>query len=105
MASPEQIQELRIAINEMDNEPPFSDLELSATIDTKGSVRSAAQAYWKNKAASVAHLVNISEGGSSRSMGSLHQNYLKMAEQYTDPAETAETGGPSRSRTRPIRRA
>lgn len=104
MASEQEIRELRNAIGEPEDSPPYTDPELEIVIADTGSVRAAAAQIWRGKAASVAHLVNISEGGSSRSAGDLQKKFLDMAAQFETPTLVTEDGV-ARPRTRNITRA
>jgi hypothetical protein len=91
MATPEQIQELRNNISEQTDANPWSDTFLGALIDAYGMDEASAKG-WEQKAASIADMTDISEGGSTRK--SAHAQYLKMAERYrsnmnTDPESPA----------------
>lgn len=90
MATPEQIAELRFNIKEPNNVEPYTDEFLGAMIDAYG-VNTSTSKVWTGKAASVAHLMDISEGGSSRKMSDLHKNYLTIAAAYEDG--TADPSG------------
>ena len=105
MATPTQVAELRGYINEPLNAEPYTDDVLSSIIDSAGTVRKAAKSVWESKAGSVAHLVNISEAGSSRSMGDIHKNFLIMAGRFDDEAEAEAAALEVAPRTRGIRRA
>lgn len=103
MANAADIAQLRAFISEPLNEDPYSDQTLAAAIDALGSVREAAADVWRQKAAGVASLVNVSEGGSSRSMGSLYSQYLAMAKEFSEsPEAIAAAAAP---RTTRIQRA
>lgn len=103
MATPDQIAQLRILIGEPDNTAPWTDEFLGQLIDTAGTIDKAAQTFWRGKAAESAHLVDISEGGSSRKMSDVHKNYLAMAGTFQDPADVLPVA--RTSRTRAIKRA
>lgn len=103
MATTEQIAVLRSMINEPDNVEPYTDDLLGSIIDASTSLNAAAAGIWKSKAAQVAHLVDISEGGSSRKMGDVYEQFLKMADTFAE-ADNAVTGG-RQSMTREITRA
>lgn len=84
----------------------LSDAEIGAIIDASECLNQAVGKIWGQLAGVLANLVNISEAGSSRSMGQLSDNALKMAKYYADlgcgaiPGETT-----SRTRIRQIERA
>lgn len=103
MATTDQIAQLRILIGEPNDVDPWTDEFLGQLIDTAGTVDKAAQTFWRGKAASSAHLVDISEGGSSRKMSDVHKNYLAMAGTFADPGEALPAARPAR--TRAIKRA
>ena len=72
MATTAEIAELRLLIAEPVSAEPYTDEILGNLIaSSQDSVRNAAAGVWRAKAASVAHLVDISEGGSSRKMSDL----------------------------------
>lgn len=98
MATEQQILELRRRIAQPDNAEPWTDEYLGSLIDTYGMNIAAAES-WEQKAAIVIDLVNISEGGSSRSNGQLHDHYLSQAKRFRD-TETAGDGTGRAPRTR-----
>lgn len=84
MATPDQLLSLRLLIAEMD-ETTYSEELLNARIDdAAGNLNRVAYAVWTEKAAAYAALADISEGGSSRSNGSLHEKALKMVKLFGD---------------------
>ena len=92
MATQAQIIELRVKIQEPLNEPPFTDEALGALIDAAGGDTDAvARTFWQGKAASVAHLVDISEGGSSRKMSDMYKNFLAIADTFAPEDGTGPT--------------
>jgi len=86
MATAAEILALRRYINQETNTEPWTDETLGAMVDASGSSRLAASQWWEGEAAKVAHLVDISEGGSSRKMSEVHTNYLAQAARYAGPA-------------------
>lgn len=100
-----EVKQLRQAINEPANVEPYTDEYLLELIQLDGGVNPAAVRVWREKASTYAHLVNTSEGGSSRSNGDLYKNAIAMADLY-GKAETPAVATASRaSRTRRIERA
>jgi hypothetical protein len=79
-----EIASLRQMIAEEDaGSSDFSDDDLEMVIDADpGNLRLAAAVIWEQKAAAAAALVDTTESGSSRRLGSLYNNYLAMAKQY-----------------------
>jgi hypothetical protein len=92
MATAEQIAEVRDYVAEPGIDNGWTDAKVGEYIDREADLYLAAAAIWSAKAASYATMVNVSESGSSRSMGSLIDNALKMAKEYR--AKSAESGGP-----------
>lgn len=86
MATSLEIAELRVETQEPTNAEPYTDAFLGELIDAHG-VTESAHRIWKAKRNTVASLVDISEGGSSRKMSQLFDNYDKIVKGY----ESAET--------------
>lgn len=101
MASKEQIAELRRDIAEFENNSDslYTDEYLSALIDSNG-YNTAASKVWGQKAAALAHLVNTSEGGSTRANGELYKNALAMEARWRVPAVDPVSPASRRSTTR-----
>lgn len=98
MATPDQIAALRLLIAEPD-ETTYTDADLGAALDAaEGNDDAVASDIWTQKAASYATMVNVSESGSSRSLGDLHKNALAMAKQFSVTA--AEVTNPTQVGTR-----
>lgn len=91
MATAEQIAALRRLIAESD-ESTYTDQVLSDLIDASdGNLNTVAYEVWTEKAAAAANLVDVTEGGSSRKMGELHEQALNMAEMFRNRALEATT--------------
>lgn len=104
MASEAQILELRIMIAQPENAEPWTDAKLGALIDAKnGDLNAAAYSVWEGKAAQVAHLVDISEGGSSRKMSDMYKNFLAIRDTFAP--EDGTSGGRRAPMTREITRS
>jgi len=105
MATAEQIAALRLMIAEPDDVAPYTDLALGAMIDlAEGDLNAVACKIWTTKAAGVVGMVDITEGGSSRKMGSLHQQYLTMAKTYCSQTVEATAEASRATRISKIRR-
>ena len=78
MATTQEIAELRLAIKEPNNVEPYTDEFLGGLIDAYG-VNASAGKVWRSKAASVSNLVDISEGGSTRKLSQVFDQYTKNA--------------------------
>lgn len=76
MATPdiEQVKKLT------DGADGYTDIDLQSIITAEGGVKQAAVFIWRAKAASYSSLVDVSESGSSRSLGQLHKQALTMAD-------------------------
>jgi hypothetical protein len=96
VATAAQIAALRLLIAQPDNVEPYTDAVLGALIDAESNQYTIAYQIWTQKAASVAGLVDISEGGSSRKMGDLYEQSLSMASNMRVRADEvgAIAGGP-----------
>lgn len=105
MATAEQILALRSMINQPQNAEPYTDDYLSGRIDAGTSLQSVAGQIWAEKASTYSEMVDIQEGSSRRSLGSLQTNALKMAAHYQEAAGEGNGGASTRpSRTRAIER-
>lgn len=101
MATSAQIVRLREFISEPNNAAPYSDSELAIAIDTEVTPEAAAYFIWLKKAAEAADLVNVSEGGSSRSLSNLQSQALLMAKSfaaYVPTSDPSTRSGASRTR-------
>jgi len=97
MATQEQIDQARALVPET----TLTDEQISAIIDASECIDQAVGNMWGQLAGRYSSLVNISEAGSSRSMGDLHKNALAMSKYYLDlgcPGSTPPTAGVTRTR-------
>lgn len=78
MASQETIDRLRRMTDLAADDPFYTDELLSDMIDEL-DLDGASRQIWREKAASVSSLVDITESGSSRSLSQLRKAYLEMA--------------------------
>lgn len=99
MATTEEINELRDLINDQAVPYQFTPTQLALYIDNAGNVRAAAGWVWTIKASKLAGLVDITEGSSSRRLGSLYKQALEMATFYGGDPSAPRVG---KSGTRPI---
>lgn len=83
MATAEEIEGLRLLVAEPD-ETTYTDAALGGILDAASSPNEAAATIWTQKAAAAATLVNVSESGSSRSLGDIQKNALAMAKVFAD---------------------
>lgn len=92
MATPEQLLNLRLLVAEPD-ETTYSEDLLSDRVDAAaGNLDRVAYDIWIEKAASLAVLADISEGGSSRSNGALHAKALAMVALFKSKLDEAISG-------------
>lgn len=80
-----------------------TDEELWLIFEAAGSLNTAAADIWEEKAAGYAELIDTKEGSSTRNLGDLYEQALKMAGHYRGLALVEATSA-RRSRTRPIER-
>jgi hypothetical protein len=99
MATQQDIAIVRANTNEPNNVAPFTDDFISQLVDSFGTTE-AEHKIWIAKRNQAADLVQISEGGSSRSQQQIFEHYSKIVAGY----ETDETitGGRRAPRTREI---
>lgn len=93
MATSDEIAALRLLIAEPDD-TTYSDVVLSNLLDGSMSPNAAAATIWTQKAAAAATFVNVSESGSSRSLGDLQKNALNMASAFTGAADADQGTSP-----------
>lgn len=90
MATTEQVAALRRATALEEDDEVYTDTLLGGLIDDLG-FEAAASTVWREKAASVAGLVDTTESGSSRRLSQLRDGYLAMAK-AAQPDETGSGG-------------
>lgn len=99
MATQEEINQARALVPDTQ----LTDEQIGDIIDASDCLNQAVGKIWGELAGKLANLVNISEAGSSRSMGDLQKNALAMAKYYADlGCGTEITPHTPRTRTRAI---
>jgi hypothetical protein len=93
MASESEIASLRRATALDPADPVYTDSLVGGMIDDLG-FETAAATIWREKAASVAGLVDTTESGSSRALSQLRDGYLEMANAI-NPDVTGSPAGSS----------
>lgn len=98
MATVDQIAQVRLLTAEP-TATTYSDAALGNRIDAADdSLDLVARDVWVEKAARLAEIPDVSEAGSSRSMGKLHDNALRMVEYFNSKlaasAAALPTAGP-----------
>lgn len=107
MLTDEQITFIRQLISEptADNGWPNERIQTLAPAalgaDGTYGMNALAAIIWEAKAADAVELVNVSESGSSRSMGQVFEHATQMAARYRAPSSDG-TGGAGRTQTRKI---
>ena len=99
-ATPENIAMVREYVAEADSAGGWTDERITTIIEVSTTLKEAAETIWRAKDASYAHLVDITEGGSSRKMSSLYTNALAMADSMR--GDDIDSPGRRRPTTRPI---
>jgi hypothetical protein len=80
----------------------YSDADIAVLLlDRDGDTAAVAFDIWSNKASDAANLINISEGGASRSFSSLYRQCLDMAKFWGDQSSAVQ----AQTRTEPKRTA
>lgn len=102
MASDEQVADIRRMVAEPTADT-YTDDALKTMIDAAANLNTLAADIWTEKAAQYAELVDTKEGSSSRALGSLYDQALKMAKGFQD-RDKASSSPAGRSRVRQIER-
>lgn len=87
MATSDQIAQVRRMTALSPDDPVYTDSLVGGLYDDLGEQAAVAQ-IWREKAAAVAGLTDITESGSSRSFSQLNKNYLGMADANTVKPDT-----------------
>lgn len=101
LMSAQDIADFRLATGI--TEAQLSQEELDAILNSAnvvGSIEKAAQIYYERKASEYSTLVNITESGSTRSLGDLYKNAKAMGEYWGSKATAAAGGATGTARTR-----
>jgi hypothetical protein len=91
MATIQEVLDLRLLVDISSEDPPYTDEYLGTLIDTYG-IDTAGSIIWRQKAASYASFVDMTESGSSRKLSQLRQAALEMANGLS-PVEESVSGG------------
>lgn len=103
MATVDQILELRRLINEL-TEESYTDAVLATRIDASESLQALSAVIWREKAATLAGLVDVREGNSDRKLSQLYKQALEMAVSFEAQTSAEVVATRRGSRTRPIER-
>lgn len=91
MATVDEISRVRRMTALAEDDPTYTDSLVGGMIDDLGEETAVVQ-IWREKAAGVADLVDITESGSSRSLSKLRDAYLGMADKLTPSSDTPPGG-------------
>lgn len=80
MATPEDVALVKSQILEESDTYGFDDAAISAMLDAGLSTSSTILAVWSGIAGKTSTMVDVTESGSSRSLSTIHNNALAMAE-------------------------
>lgn len=100
MATAQELLTLRDYISEPNDDNGWTEEKLAGYLTQYESLYRAASAAWGVKASGYAELVNVSESGSSRSLGDLFARAQAMSKHYRGLAEEEE--GPAVPTTGPV---
>lgn len=104
MATVEQIAQVRLLVAEP-TQTTYSDAALGNMIDAVGDdLNIVARDVWVQKAAALAEVPDVSEAGSSRSMGALHAKALSMVTYFQKQIDTAVAASTTGTRIRRLTR-
>jgi hypothetical protein len=92
MATIIQIAQFRRMTGLTENVEPYTDTYISNIIDELG-FETAAASVWREKAASAAGLVDMTESGSTRRLSQLYSQYLAMSNALDPPVAEEASGG------------
>lgn len=95
MATAAELIELRDYINEPDNTNGWTEEKLTDYLTRYSNTLRAASEAWAVKASQFAEVVDVSESGSSRSLGALFDRAQKMSEYYARRADEVEAEVPA----------
>lgn len=65
-------------------ETPWDQERVTVLLDQGNSVNQLMSRFWNAKAAETAAYIDVSESGSSRSLGTVHENAVRMARYWDD---------------------
>lgn len=98
MATVDEIARMRRLVGETQ----LTDAQLGAIIDSAANFDMAVAEVWESLAAEYSTITNLSEAGSSRSLGDLFKNAQAMAQYYRGIGSVETTVSTAYSRTRAI---
>lgn len=91
MAEPAQIEMVKDLLPADAAEDGWNEEKISVYLDGGSSVYQAVALFWEGKAARLYQMIDVSEAGSSRSLGQVYDNARSMAEYWRDQEEQAKS--------------
>jgi hypothetical protein len=82
MAEPSDVQKVVEKLGATAVADGWTMTRIEEDLDLDMTPNQIALAYWQSKEAKTAHLVDVSESGSSRSLSNIHSNARAMVERY-----------------------
>lgn len=101
MATAEDINYVRLSTNVSDTDPVYTSIYIGGLVDEHGR-DGASAVVWRQKAATYAELVDVTEAGASHKFSELHKNALAMAAEFE--AKSAAVSGSGRPKVKQIER-
>lgn len=99
MASPGDIAEVRLNVDEPDDTNGYDDTVIGTYVDAS-DVTGASAKIWEQKAAKFSELVNVSEAGASHAFSDIYKNAAAMAAYWTKKGVDAATAAGTVGRPR-----
>lgn len=93
MAEPGDIAKVREYVGEPNVSEGWTDERIASFIDGAKNLKLAASEIWIVKAGTFSAVVDVTESGSSRKMGSLQDKALKMAGYYLAAGKAEQNEG------------
>jgi hypothetical protein len=84
MATPDQIAQVTELLPDAAASEGWDDDKIGTLIDAGNSNNQILMRYWESRAASTAHLISISEDGSSRDLSVIHSNAVAQVNYWAN---------------------
>ena len=75
-------------------------VKIDSLLDEGNTVNQLMSRYWHAQAAATATMVDVSESGSSRSLSSIHENAVRMAQFWDEKVRAEEEDAAQAANTR-----
>lgn len=90
MADIEQIEQVQKLLGPDAESGGWNEVTINTALDAGRSANYIAAKWWAQRAAETAHLIDISESGTSRPLSVIHRNAKEMAATYRTLAAEEE---------------